>query len=98
MHLNDEYEAIRGQILLLESLSTVNKAYFMIQRVERQRHVTNTPVVSREVAACVNKLNDLGDFESVNALIAKGKNKKDLRKPKVNKFCDHCQKPGHERD
>ena len=37
MHLNDEYEAIRGQILLLDPLPTVNKAYSMIQRVERQR-------------------------------------------------------------
>ena len=42
MHLNDEYEAIRGQILLLDPLPTVNKAYSMIQRVERQRHVTNS--------------------------------------------------------
>ena len=41
-HLNDEYEAIRGQILLLDPLPTVNKAYSMIQRVKRQRHVTNT--------------------------------------------------------
>ena len=70
MHLNDEYEAIRGQILLLDPLPTVNKAYSMIQRVERQRHVTNTTTVSREVAACVGKANDLIDLDSVNALVA----------------------------
>ena len=98
MHLNDEYEAIRGQILLLEPLPTVNKAYSMIQRVERQRRVTNTTGVSREVATCVNKFTDLGDLEPVNALMAKGKIKKDYRKPKMNKFCDHYQKPGHEKD
>uniref|UniRef100_A0A7C9D4U9 Uncharacterized protein n=1 Tax=Opuntia streptacantha TaxID=393608 RepID=A0A7C9D4U9_OPUST len=98
MHLNDEYEAIRGQILLLEPLPTVNKAYSMIQRVERQRHVTNTTGVSREVAACVNKVTDYGDSEHVNALVAKGKLKKDYRKPKLSKVCDHCQKPGHEKD
>ena len=98
MHLNDEYEVIRVQTLLLEPLPTVNKAYSMIQRVERQRYITNTTGVSTEVAACVNKLTDLGDLESMNALVAKGKTKKDFRKPKMSKFYDHCQKPGYERD
>ena len=37
MHHNDEYESIRGQILLLDPLPNVNKAYAMIQRVEKQR-------------------------------------------------------------
>jgi len=37
MHLNDEYEAIRGKILLVDPLPSMNKAYSMIQRVERQR-------------------------------------------------------------
>ena len=35
MHLNDAYEAIRGQVLLLDPLPTMNKAHSMIQRVER---------------------------------------------------------------
>jgi len=100
MHLNDEYEAIRGQILLLEPLPSVNKAYSMIQRVERQRWVTHTTAVSREVAACTNKTNiaELGEINSVNALVARGKAKKDFQKSRMNKFCDHCQKSGHEKD
>jgi len=77
MHLNDEYEAIRGQILLLDPLLIVNKAYSMIQRVERQRHVTNTTTVSRDVAACTNILSST-ELDSVNALVARGKVKKDL--------------------
>ena len=35
MHLNDSYDAIRGQILLMDPLPSVNKAYSMIQRVEK---------------------------------------------------------------
>jgi len=98
MHRNDEYEAIRGQILLLDPLPTVNKAYSMIQRMKRQRQVTNTTAVSREVVACVNKANTLAEIESANALMARGSNRRDMRKPKLSKFCDHCQKPGHEKD
>jgi len=97
MHLNDEYEAIRGQILLLDPLPTVNKAYAMIQRVERQRHVTHTTAVSREVAAYTNRVSPT-ELDSVNALIARGKVKKDSRKTKTSKFCDHYQKSGHDKD
>jgi len=100
MHLNDEYEAIRGQILLLDPLPSVNKAYSMIQRVERQRQVTHTSAVSKEVAACTNRLNvaEMSVSESVNALVARGTVKKDFKKSKMNKVCDHCQKPGHDKD
>ena len=100
MYLNDEYEAIREQILLIDPLPTVNKAYSTIQRVERQRQVTHTTMVSREVAACTNRasLGEIGELETVNALVAKGKVRKDLRKSKVPKFCDHCQKSSHEKD
>jgi len=100
MHLNEEYEAIRGQILLLDPLPTVNKAYSMIQRVEKQRHVTNSVGIPREVAASVNRTNisNNGEIEDASAFFAKNKTKKDLRKIKSSKFCDHCQRTGHERD
>jgi len=98
MHLNDEYEAIRGQLLLLDPLPTVNKAYSMIRRVQRHRCVTNTAAISREIAACVGKISDFVDLDSVNALVARGKNKKDPRKVKTNRVCEHCQKPGHEKN
>jgi len=44
------------------------------------------------------KENDIVDLDSVNSLVARGKNRRDLRKPKPSKVCDHCQKPGHEKD
>jgi len=53
MHLNENYEAIRGQILLLDPLPSVNKAYSMVQRVETQRHVTGNLTANREMAANV---------------------------------------------
>ena len=100
MHLNEEYENIRGQILLLDPLPTVNKAYSMIQRAEKQRHVSNSIGMCREVVAAVNKTNVScsGEIEAVNAFLTRNKNRKDLRKSRPNKFYDHCQKPGHERD
>ncbi|KAJ8440395.1 hypothetical protein Cgig2_019384 [Carnegiea gigantea] len=100
MHLNEEYEAIRGQIFLLDPLPIVNKAYSMIQRVEKQRRVTNFVGISREVAAFVNRtsISNNGEVEAANAFLPKNRIKKDLRKTKSNKFCDYCQRTGHERD
>ena len=81
MHLNDEYEAIRGQIFLLDPLPSVNKDYSMIQRVERQRQVTRTSAVLREVAACTSRLNvaEMTISEPVNALVARSTVKKDFK-------------------
>ncbi|KAL0369047.1 UNVERIFIED_CONTAM: Retrovirus-related Pol polyprotein from transposon RE1 [Sesamum calycinum] len=39
MGLNDEYDNVRSQILVTEPLPSVNRAYSMILRVERQRKV-----------------------------------------------------------
>ncbi|KAL0400704.1 UNVERIFIED_CONTAM: hypothetical protein Slati_4100300 [Sesamum latifolium] len=39
MGLNDEYDGVRSQILVSKSLPSINKAYQMILRVERQHEV-----------------------------------------------------------
>ena len=53
MHLNEDYDIVRGQILLLDPLPTVNKAYSMIQRVEKQKQVTSSMGITKELAANV---------------------------------------------
>ena len=72
----------------------------MIKRVEKQRHVTNSIGMPREVAAVVNKTNisNTGGVDTVNAFLVKNRTRKDLRKIKSSKFCDHCHKIGHERE
>lgn len=35
MGLNDSYDGVRNQILLLDPLPNVSKAYFMLNRVEK---------------------------------------------------------------
>jgi len=103
MHLNENYEAIRGQILLLDPLHNVNRAYSMIQRVETQRNVTRNMTANREVAANVMRtiINSFEEADSMtNALAAKGgvRGKKDFKKTKGNRFYDHCQRIGHTSD
>ena len=39
MGLNDSFDHIRNQIMLMDPLPSVNKAYSMVLRVEKQRQV-----------------------------------------------------------
>ena len=105
MHLNDNYEAIRGQILLLDPLPNVNRAYSMIQRVEIQRNATGNITANREVAANVDVMkSSLHTFETsdanANVLAIRGgqKGRMDFKKAKGKRFCDHCQRSGHMSD
>uniref|UniRef100_A0A7C8YQ79 Retrotransposon Copia-like N-terminal domain-containing protein n=1 Tax=Opuntia streptacantha TaxID=393608 RepID=A0A7C8YQ79_OPUST len=107
MHLNDSYDGIRGQILLLDPLPPVNKAYSMIQRVEKQRQVTQNPAMLREVAATSHSIVTTGVFESEsNAFLARHnpRGRRDIGRRNINSnvrsslFCDNCQRNGHTRD
>lgn len=40
--LSDAYDSIRGQILLMEPLPSVNKAYSMVLRIEKQKEVNQS--------------------------------------------------------
>ncbi|PWA69353.1 hypothetical protein CTI12_AA298790 [Artemisia annua] len=41
MKLNDEYESVRSQILAMDPLPNVNKEYYKVQQIEKQKQVTN---------------------------------------------------------
>ena len=37
MKLNDEFESVRSQLLAMDSLHNVNKAYYLVQQIEKQK-------------------------------------------------------------
>ncbi|GKB73377.1 NSP-interacting kinase 1-like protein, partial [Tanacetum coccineum] len=41
MKLNDEFESVRNQILSMDPLPNINKAYYIVQQVEKQKQVTH---------------------------------------------------------
>lgn len=51
MGLNDQYTAIRGQILMMNPLSSLNTAYALLLQEEHQRNQLNVPAITTEVAA-----------------------------------------------
>jgi len=100
MRLNDGYDSIRGQILLMDPLPNVSKAYCMIARVETQRLVTGSHSNGRrEIAAMTNRIPEYGEGDNSNAFAVKSgfsqRNKKGNKRMKGTRFCDHCQRSGH---
>jgi len=72
----------------------------MIQRVEKQRLVTNGVGVVREIAAHVSKGGSIGnnDSEPLSAAFSarnSSRGRRDVRDKKATRYCTHCKKSGH---
>lgn len=87
MGLNSGYNSMKGQILAKDPLSTVNRAYQIIQQIEKQKQVTDVMQIKQEV-----------EVYAVNKQGPKPVVKKDQKKGKNDKYCDHCKVKGHQTD
>ncbi|KAL0403962.1 UNVERIFIED_CONTAM: hypothetical protein Sradi_2037000 [Sesamum radiatum] len=86
MGLNDEYDHVCNQVLVMDPIPNVNKAYAMVVSVEKQHAVHM-------------KLNDT--VESAAMHVKSNFKKEDKRKGPMDKrahYCNHCSKPGHSKD
>lgn len=88
MGLNETYDSIRSQKLVLEPMPPVSKAYSMVLRVEKQRAVQMDVGASNESSVLLTKSTQQG--------FTKGNFKKNQRKE--DKTCDHCKGVGHTRE
>ncbi|KAL2242415.1 UNVERIFIED_CONTAM: Retrovirus-related Pol polyprotein from transposon RE1 [Sesamum indicum] len=94
MGLNDSYDNIRSQILVLEPLPLVNKAYSMVLRVERQRMVNSEYSDAGEASA-------MKAYEQRYAAPNTGPRQFMRRKGPMDKrslLCEHCHKSGHNKE
>jgi len=96
MGLNSGYEVVRSQILAMDPIPPVNKAYYLIQRVEKQRKVSDVINIRNEVDACAVQKQHIN--KNYNNVSYNKKEGKDLKKSKQDKFCDFCKVKGHTKD
>ncbi|XP_065856452.1 uncharacterized protein [Euphorbia lathyris] len=89
--LNAEFDHVRDQILIMEPLPPVNKAFLILSRIEKQRSgSTNNNIVE-----FVN-MSAGGRKQGYNTGYNSGKNGYQA-KNKSDKVCTYCRKEGHER-
>ncbi|KAL0455042.1 UNVERIFIED_CONTAM: hypothetical protein Slati_0843400 [Sesamum latifolium] len=91
--LNESYDNIRNQILVLEPLPNVNKAYSMVLRVERQRQV-----ISEFAEVTDHSAMQLRSYEQRYNTSPKNFVKKKGPIDKRNLFCSHCNRSGHNKE
>ncbi|XP_065870678.1 uncharacterized protein [Euphorbia lathyris] len=92
MGLRDEYSNVKHQILLLDPLPSIHKAYSMIQNVEKQKEVYSD-VSQLEIATHTS-----GNKPNVPTSSVSTRGQKRDSSNKADRFCTNCNKPGHEKD
>ncbi|KAL0373108.1 UNVERIFIED_CONTAM: hypothetical protein Scaly_0992400 [Sesamum calycinum] len=93
MGLNDSFDAIRSQILVMDPLPIVDKAYSLVLRVESQRQgQLNIEDITNNATMMVRNT----DFRK--SVGAKSYQKKKTYVDKKNLQCDNCNRLGHSRD
>ncbi|XP_071695390.1 uncharacterized protein [Rutidosis leptorrhynchoides] len=89
MKLNDEFESVRSQILSMDPLPSINKAYYIVQQVEKQKQVTKHEYNPTAFFANNNK-NGASFSNNKN-----GNNFKKIWRDNSDKKCTHCNMEGH---
>ncbi|KAL0324695.1 UNVERIFIED_CONTAM: hypothetical protein Scaly_2436600 [Sesamum calycinum] len=91
--LDDPYDHIRSQVLAIEPLPSVNKAFVMVERVEKQRKLNSMSTEPTEgVALNVQWFGPRGRDQKPEAV--KWRDMVDKR----SQFCTHCDKSRHTRE
>ncbi|KAL0297760.1 UNVERIFIED_CONTAM: hypothetical protein Sradi_6828100 [Sesamum radiatum] len=93
MGLNDSFDAIRSQILVMDPLPSVDKAYSLVLRVESQRQSSiNIQDVNNNAAMTVRGT----DFKRETG--GKAFQQKKQYTDKKNLYCTHCTRSGHSKE
>lgn len=89
--LNEFYDSVVNNIILMDPLPPFNKVYFMISRIEKQKFSAVSDLSkSVEASALLFK----ASVESKKFIPVSAEKKKDSGK-KEDRVCVHCGKQGH---
>ncbi|KAL0285859.1 UNVERIFIED_CONTAM: Retrovirus-related Pol polyprotein from transposon RE2 [Sesamum calycinum] len=87
--LSDAYDHVRNQILLMDPLPSIGKAYSMILKVEKQREIhSNAPTFLPNGAMNVRSW---GRGKQMASKTIEKRDKRSL-------LCEHCNKTGHDKE
>ena len=104
MGLNDDYNSIRGNILMMNPLPSISQVYFMLSQEEKQREIRSSghfPVNSASLTVESYKPSqyyrekvERSDtrFETFSNMFERNEGK---RPSLANLFCNYCKKPGY---
>ncbi|KAL0323615.1 UNVERIFIED_CONTAM: Retrovirus-related Pol polyprotein from transposon RE1 [Sesamum angustifolium] len=92
MGLNDSLDSIRSQILVMDPLPLMDKAYFLVLRVESQKQGSMNIEMNNNAAMMVRG----ADFNKETGV--RGFQQRKQYVDKRNSYCTNCAKLGHSRE
>ncbi|KAL0358416.1 UNVERIFIED_CONTAM: hypothetical protein Sangu_0691000 [Sesamum angustifolium] len=90
MGLGDVYDHVKSQVLLMDPLPSVGKAYSMFLRVEKQRKLQTSLLHDGAISASFNATWKQG----TNGVVSRRQGLVDKR----SQYCDQCRRTGHTRE
>lgn len=87
LRLNENYDHVRNQILLMDPLPSINRAYSMVLRVEKQREIHNVVTDNFNMTIAVTTHKGQNDY-------GKTKFKKKGFIKKEDRLCTYCNSSG----
>ncbi|KAK9715536.1 hypothetical protein RND81_06G171300 [Saponaria officinalis] len=92
MGLHDSYDVLRTNILSMEPMPTINKAYSIVQQIESQKQISNVLNLHQDVSALAVHKHPGGYQPSVSW-------RRDHKKARVDdRWCTQCKKQGHTKE
>ncbi|XP_074283781.1 uncharacterized protein LOC141608302 [Silene latifolia] len=102
MGLNSSYETLRTNILSMDPIPNINKAYSILQQVESQKNISlilQTEQDSSALAAMKSQASKSGNNQGPWNVWKKDKDGNSSKKPKYDqRWCNACNKGGHTMD
>ncbi|KAK9668254.1 hypothetical protein RND81_13G045000 [Saponaria officinalis] len=108
MGLHKKFEGLRGQILAMDPLTSVNQTFSKVHQAELQQQISNSDSAGDidSFAMVVHKPLDYTPTSVKHSYSSKSFTpsnvwKRDSKKPKVDRspyFCDFCKRHGHTKD
>ncbi|XP_074373787.1 uncharacterized protein LOC141714151 [Apium graveolens] len=89
--LNKNYDNVKTNLLSIEPLPTVLKAYHILQQIKKQQSLTYLMVKIPDVSALYSNKQSFTPSRSFQP-------KKAFKKSKLDLMCDHCKRKGHSLD
>lgn len=94
--LHKDYDGAKTNLLSMDHLLTVNKAYHIMLQIEKQNSLTNLHGNPSETSAFMSMSSRFNTFQP--KFQSHEKDFKDFKKTKVDRFCDFCKMKGHTKE
>ncbi|XP_074361981.1 uncharacterized protein LOC141702183 [Apium graveolens] len=97
--LNKQYDSVKTNLLSMEPLPSVLKAYHILQQIEKHNHLTLNVSKTPKISAFYSQKSNQ-NYNSYSQGSSKVMNnvKKDFKKMKLDMSCDYCKRKGHGAD